>query len=291
MNLSNPEHLPDIQSFPLKSKNICDHCMGNGFIFSISTKRKNMSYLEICSCIEAKCICDKKPPYMYYDIKSHELKACPCRNSRNKINKIKQLFAESNIPTKYRYRLIDEFDTHHKDSNVENCLIEAVDNAYHFLQEVKNIQEEFIRGWHFYGRPGSGKTLLGCLILNECIYRYQIPVRYLKITRDFLNRLKSSYNQESNLYGQSEDIFTLMSQIDILLLDDFGVQKDSPWEQRTLYELIDTRYEFEKPTLITSNLEPKEISSLFQGRIHSRLKEMVRTQDLTVPDYRDNFQN
>ena len=269
----------------------CSYCNNQRFIFSLSSKRSHTSYLEICSCVEKKCLCDKKAPYLYFDEVSNSIKPCLCRTPRNKISNIQSLFYNSNIPTKYRFRRLNEFKTDHNDIEIENSLLMALDYSRHFIEESKKAKDEFVQGLFFYGEPGSGKTLLTCLVLNECIIQHQIPCLYLKITRDFFTRLKASYNLESETYGQGDDLFKKISDVEILAIDDFGVQKDSPWEQRTLYDLIDTRYEFEKLTIITSNLDPKEIEPLFNGRIHSRLKEMVQFKEIIAPDYRDTFQS
>ena len=105
----------------------------------------------------------------------------------------------------------------------------AHDNAYMFLEELQkqaaNTGENFTKGWYFFGPPGSGKTFLSCLMLNECILRYQIQVRYVKITRDFFNRIRASYNLESVYYGKGEDLMKQLCDVNILLLDDFGSSK------------------------------------------------------------------
>lgn len=71
-----------------------------------------------------------------------------------------------------------------------------------------------------------------------------------------------------------------------LLLDDFGVQADSEWEKRTLYDLIDARWENRLLTIITSNKNPNEFKELFDGRIYSRLAGMTTVVVLTGKDYR-----
>ena len=268
----------------------CPLCKGKGFQLLPGGGKQFKPYLDlvICSCVESVCICDKKPPYMYMDQTNFQLLPCICRPVRHSLSLIKNLYAKSNIPPKYKFRRIKEFETYHPDNEINRCLIQALDNAYLFLEELKK-KTDFIRGWYFYGPSGSGKTLLSCLILNECILLFQDQVRYTKITRDFFNQMRAAFNQESNFYGKSESLFYEVSNADILVIDDFGVQKDSDWEQRTLYDLIDHRYEYNKTTIITSNIPPKELKPLFGGRIFSRLKEMTRIQDMISTDYRDKF--
>ncbi len=280
------------QSFLKQPKNnlfACSTCKDEGIVFSLSARKQHISYLEICSCIDQACLCDKKPPYVYLDPKEHILKQCTCYHVRQKLSRIILLFKRSNIPVKYRYRRFSEFITRHEDSQSSSTLSIALDNAHHFVAEAKNCNNDFVRGWYFYGPSGAGKTFLGCLMLNECILQHQIASQYVKITRDFFNRIRSSYNQESSYYGKGDDLFQTFVNIDLMVLDDLGIQKDSRWEIGILYDLLDARYELEKATIITSNMEPKNWGSVFENRIYSRLKEMVRFQDITVPDYRDHY--
>ena len=273
-----------------KSPPPCPDCKGKGFQLLPEGRKQFRSYLglAICRCIESKCICTKKPPYMYMDETNSQLLPCTCRLVRISLSRIKALYARSNIPPKFRFRRIKEFKTSQSKNETSKSLARALDNAQRFLKELKE-KTDSIRGWYFYGNSGTGKTLLSCLILNECILRFQNQVRYTKITRGFFNRMRASFNLESPFYGKGEDMFDEISNTEILVIDDFGVQKDSDWEQRTLYDLIDYRYEYDKITIITSNIPPEELKPLFGGRIYSRLREMTRKQDLIDEDYREKF--
>ena len=277
-----------------KRRQNCEDCQGKGYVLQASGGAHYKAYLDlsICHCTESRCLCDKTPPYMWYDDKNQSLKPCSCRGVRSVLSKIRRLYQISKIPTKYRFHRLNHFEISHADDDVTRCLTQAYDNAEYFLEELytnKKKNGDFVRGWYFHGPPGSGKTLLSCLILNECILRYQLNARYVKIARDFLNQIKASYNQESGFYGQGESIMKQFYQVDILVLDDFGIQQDTEWEKRMLYDLIDTRYEYAKTTIITSNLQPEELEPLFGGRILSRIKEMMKIQDFSVPDYRERF--
>ena len=269
----------------------CPICKGEGYTFSISSNKKNISFIELCGCRVKACQCDGIAPYLYHDETQGKVLPCPCREARVKIDQIKELFNLSNIPVKYRYRRISEFQT--DDENEEVCmnLAQAHDNAYFFIEQFSGKFNATRRGLYLFGNAGSGKTMLACLALNELILQFQEKVKFMKITRDFFNHLRSSYNQESEWYGRGDNLFKALAEVPALVIDDFGVQADSSWEQRTLYDLIDARYEAELPTIITSNVPPQEIESSFKNRIYSRLKEMTVFQNMIGLDYRERFQN
>lgn len=73
---------------------------------------------------------------------------------------------------------------------------------------------------------------------------------------------------------------------DLLLLDDLAAERGSEWTVEVLYRLLDYRYAWELPTIITSNVPPPEITNRLGERIASRLAGMGRTVVLEGPDHR-----
>jgi DNA replication protein DnaC len=65
----------------------------------------------------------------------------------------------------------------------------------------------------------------------------------------------------------------------LLVIDDIGAEKPSAWTQERFYELIDERYVWCRPLVITSNRPPQELGSAVSERVASRLAEM----SLVVP--------
>ncbi|MDH5719449.1 MAG: ATP-binding protein [Spirochaetia bacterium] len=283
--------MPEIKIIKHNERPACSICEDRGIIFNVANRKSQVSFIEVCRCIEEACICDKKPPYMVFNHETRTMQNCACRKTRASIDRINFLFKNSNIPVRFRYRRLFEFETKASDKEIEKNLALALDNAQHFIMHLEKLNSESVKGLYFFGAPGSGKTFISCLILNEIILRYQMNVRYVKITRDFFNQIRATFSFDSQAYGKGEDIFKDLMNKDVLVIDDFGVQADTAWEQRTLYDLIDARYEADKPTILTSNLQPEEIDkmNLFGGRILSRLKEMTDFQPIICTDYRENF--
>lgn len=265
----------------------CPYCKGKGYRYLPSTSRKNFLNLEICQCVEKYCSCDKTPPYLIFNEKTEKIETCVCKSTREKTRNIQKLFQKSGIPIRYLYKKLDHFETDFTDNHeITVSLMAALDMAHQYTDEFDLQGKEKGLGLYIYGPAGTGKTMLACLILNEIILEYQANVLFINITRDFFDPIRSTYNIENKKYGKGEEIFNKIANADLLVIDDFGVQSDSEWEKRTLYDLINIRYEKVLPTILTSNEEPKKWKELFNGRIYSRLEETTDTIFIESLDYR-----
>ncbi|WP_055693758.1 ATP-binding protein [Streptomyces prasinopilosus] len=85
----------------------------------------------------------------------------------------------------------------------------------------------------------------------------------------------------------SEAEFCRYRDASILLIDDLGAErKPTEFTEEVNFRLINWRYEHHLPTLITSNLVPKEISARLGDRVTSRLIEMCERVVFKGPDRR-----
>jgi DNA replication protein DnaC len=266
----------------------CKECGGTGIYLEVNVSNFRFPVLNICKCVSEKCyVCESngKPPYMVYDSELNKMLPCFCHEVRYILSTIERKIQESKIPPRYQFKFIESLDTKHDE---QLSLLAAIDWAKTLVSEYRQTPKR--QGLYLSGNTGSGKTHLACAILNELILKYQLDCRYVKINKDFLEILRASYQRESDFYGQARDIETELADIEVLLIDDFGTQKETEWSISKLYDLIDYRYEREKLTLITSNqalIELKEKSE----RLYSRLCEMTQEVHIDCPDYRVKISN
>jgi DNA replication protein DnaC len=98
----------------------------------------------------------------------------------------------------------------------------------------------------------------------------------------------------ADMYGQlrprprvdSEDEFDRFARIGLLVLDDLGAAKGTEWNEEINYRLINYRYEHQLPTLVTTNVPPKNLQAALGERVASRLVEMAHRVVITGPDRR-----
>lgn len=84
----------------------------------------------------------------------------------------------------------------------------------------------------------------------------------------------------------AEEVFERYAHCAVLVLDDLGAAKSSEWVEEVNYRLINHRYEHARPTLVSSNLLPKDLAAALGGRVASRLHEMCTPAVLSGDDRR-----
>jgi DNA replication protein DnaC len=85
----------------------------------------------------------------------------------------------------------------------------------------------------------------------------------------------------------SEQVFEEYARAWVLLLDDLGAAKATEWTEEVTYRIVTRRYNEQRPTIITSNLAPKQLAPALGVRVASRLLEMSTVVALTGQNYRD----
>lgn len=62
-----------------------------------------------------------------------------------------------------------------------------------------------------------------------------------------------------------------LTEAPLLLLDDLAAERGSEWTVEVLYRILDARYAWCRPTIITSNVDPGKVREQLGDRIASRL--------------------
>ena len=159
-----------------------------------------------------------------------------------------------------------------------------------YVSTLVDSGEEPQHGFLLHRPPGTGKTMLGCIMLNELILHRAKPGRFLNLSRTFY-KLRDTFSASSEDYGKTWRILEELCVLPYLMLDDFGIQRDTEWEKEMFYDLVDARYGAERFTVVTTNRPLDEIQQYSDGRIYSRLVEMCQVVEMTGTDYRMHLQS
>jgi len=115
---------------------------------------------------------------------------------------------------------------------------------------------------------GIGKTHLACSIGNRILERWKgeditCPVLFVS-EPSLYARIQATYNygaDEKKYLESEDDIINRMIWTPLLILDDIGKEQrsDPRFVQRTLFRIIDGRYNNLRPVVMTTNKEPGEL--------------------------------
>ena len=260
----------------------CRICNNADIYYDHDIKAGTTGELKLCGHVENLCECGGIAPYQIFG-KDGNPAWCPCRSARLKLTAVKKAFRDAQIPKKYLWKFIEDFEI-------------TSDKAGHLIGLVSSIRDlrpgtQWKQGYYFWGPAGTGKTLLACIMLQELMLRFGQPGRFVDLSRQFFQRLKSSYNAADESYGDAGRIMDELIGMPFLVIDDFGVQRNTEWESEMLYNLIDSRYAEERPTIITANLSIDRYQEIAHGRVYSRIQEMCKIVYFDFDDYRVRYKD
>ena len=114
------------------------------------------------------------------------------------------------------------------------------------------MQRENI-GLLLYGDVGTGKSYGAACIANRLIEQ-SIPACMINLST-VLNSMGGFQSEEKNAY-----ISDLM-RYPLLILDDFGMERQTEYALEQVFNVIDARYRSGKPLIITTNLSLTELNA------------------------------
>lgn len=134
----------------------------------------------------------------------------------------------------------------------------------------ENFEKMFKNGMGllFCGHVGTGKTFYAGCIANAVVEDlYSV---YMTNIPNLVDRM--GYGQE-----EKSHVLNIISHVSLLVLDDFGIERDTSYSLEKLYEIINTRYQSNKPLIITTNMsvgEMKNHDNIAYKRICDRILQM-----------------
>ena len=165
-------------------------------------------------------------------------------------------------------------------------------NDDHANEKVTKIAKNFVtnfetfkangKGIVFCGGVGTGKTYMA-----SCIANALIDEGYTALVTNFSRIV----NTLSGMYEGKQAYIDSLCEYGLLVIDDFGIERNTEYVNEIVYNVIDARYRSGKPLIITTNLKYSDLNNAEEtskARIYSRIIEMCLPVSVIGKDRRKN---
>lgn len=201
----------------------------------------------------------------------------------------------ANIPTRHEK---SEFSNYNTGSS--NVLAAAKGTAQNWAEHYPLDRTGFL----FSGPSGVGKTHLSVAIIKQ-LMKKGVSCLFCDY-RDLLKQIQNSYNP--SVQTTELELLRPVFKAEVLILDDLGAVKPTQWVWDSVSIVLNTRYNDDRTTIITTNFEDGPAKSLggspaqaaareetlgdrIGERMRSRLFEMCRLVRVEGKDFREKFRS
>lgn len=204
--------------------------------------------------------------------------ACPeCTEDRRKLREaqelrereaakrrqIAELTEASAIPLRFRDRTFDNFRVENDGQKLALSVCRRFARAF---EQTRKHGTSLV----FTGGPGTGKTHLACAIANAVIQSDAANVRFRTVS-ELMRRIKDTYRKDST--RTESDVIDGYTWLDLLIVDEIGVQVGSDHEKLLLFDVLNGRYQNLRPTILLSNLSAADLETYLGHRVMDRYRE------------------
>src|SRR5438552_6115832 len=210
-------------------------------------------------------------------------------------NRAEALLAAARIPKRYEHCELSnyEFDGPHAH------LMKSRMAACRFVEEYPRDNT----GLLLIGSIGVGKTHLAVGIIKELVLSKGVPCLFYDY-RELLKQIQNSYND--SVKATELEVLRPVFETEVLVLDELGAIKPTEWVWDTVSLILNTRYNDNRTTIITTNFDDKPAGAIggprgaardetlgdrLGERMRSRLNEMCRIIKMDGEDFRQKFRS
>ena len=200
------------------------------------------------------------------------IKACKEAERKRKQKYINSIFSQSTVNGSLKDATVNNY----KPQNEKQVYAKKTAIEY-----VKTFSIDKPKSLILQGSYGTGKSHIAYAIA-KAIKNEGYSVAFMHIPM-LMERIKATYNK--NAEETTDELVQLLSNIDLLVLDDIGVE-NTEHTLNKLFSIVDNRVG--KNNIFTTNFSDKELNqNMNWQRINSRMKHNARTVKVLGDDYRE----
>lgn len=142
------------------------------------------------------------------------------------------------------------------------------DKCVGYVKRFDRVMDEGI-GLLLIGQVGTGKTHLASAMVSAALA--QGRTAKICTAMQLLRAIRDTYHSSSVI--TTTQVINDLSETDLLVIDDVGVQRKTDDEFVQTYEVINARYGEMKPTILTSNLTITQMTEYLGKQPIDRMRE------------------
>jgi len=222
---------------------------------------------------------------------------CDCRTK----SRTDALLAAARIPRRYEHCELSTFEFEGSHANLMSARMEACKFVEGYPLEKAGLL--------LIGSIGVGKTHLAAGIIRELVTSKNIPCLFYDY-RELLKQIQNSYND--SVKATELEVLRPVFETEVLVLDELGAVKPTEWVWDTVSLILNTRYNDNRTTIITTNYpdDParesngssdfaraqraargETLGDRIGERMRSRLHEMCRIIKMEGADFRQTIKS